>query len=712
MPPTLVKKSVQPCLPLYRLVLWLTALSLVIIGAKLWLIQAYGTPVPYGDQWVEAEHFLQPWVEGRLTWAAWFAPHNEHRIFFTRLLDLVCLKLNGTWDPGLQMVVNAFIHAGVICGLVAGLWFFGRRKDQGLFCLLLAPFFALPLAAENTLWGFQSQFYFLLLSAIVTMAGLGFHRPGSKWWWLGLAAAGLSLVTMASGLLASLAVAGLLGLRWLKQRRLHREDLITVAGCLAVFIAGVLLYASAARAEPQAAHSGGAIVAALAWNLAWPFENRPVMLLFTCLPLAITAVKYFKGDFKNLSAAEFVLTLGFWGLLQSAALAYGRNGEVNCSRYADLFCIIPIASLASLFLLGEGESFERISRSWMTVLAAGWVGILLFGLWRTAPMNWQDLGDAGNYPLWSAQTRLVEEENIRAFVVTGDPESLRHNFNRTWLTNALLNPNFSRIMPPACRPALALEKGEGSDALFVPDGCPPERPPQEYARAWGSYSTGKTVATGRFISQPLTTTLPKLELQLCCAPTMDNLSIQLIEEGSQRRTRILPQVLGQWHTVSLAAPNGSFRLEITDQNPDAWVAVGDLKETGRFSSLVRSLINHGVLLLLTGLGLFVGLAGHDVIRGVTELHHYPVIRWLALLAALWVFMDVWPARHFDATKNTCELYANCAKNFSAAGQTKEARRLLYEALWLRPDDERLKKQMRALAAPSPVQFFETQKIAD
>ena len=67
-----------------------------------------------------------------------FTPHNEHRILFTRLLDLGVIWLNGGWSPLLQMTVNAFLHAGFACALAYGLWVFLGRKNGWLICLLLA----------------------------------------------------------------------------------------------------------------------------------------------------------------------------------------------------------------------------------------------------------------------------------------------------------------------------------------------------------------------------------------------------------------------------------------------------------------------------------------------------------------------------------------------------------------------------------------------
>jgi len=224
-----------------RLMAWLSALFLVVLGAKLWTIRLYGTPIPFWDEWIEAKLLFKPWLEGHLTWGAWFAPHNEHRIFFTRILDLSVLRLNGQWDPMLQMTINAFIHAGYACGLAYCLWIFTGRKNEGLTCLLLAPFFALPFAAENTIHAFQSPIYFLGIFSVITLIGLGFGSPGGGWWFCGLAAAVMSLFSLGSGLFAALAVMGLVILRTLKQRGISRNHLITFGCSLAVFVFGLAL---------------------------------------------------------------------------------------------------------------------------------------------------------------------------------------------------------------------------------------------------------------------------------------------------------------------------------------------------------------------------------------------------------------------------------------------------------------------------------------
>jgi len=69
------------------------AFILLLFGAKLWLIDHYGNPTPFWDQWDgEAANLYAPFLEGTLRFQDLFAAHNEHRIFTTRLLSLAELK--------------------------------------------------------------------------------------------------------------------------------------------------------------------------------------------------------------------------------------------------------------------------------------------------------------------------------------------------------------------------------------------------------------------------------------------------------------------------------------------------------------------------------------------------------------------------------------------------------------------------------------------
>ena len=194
--------------------MWLAALVVVIFAAKLLLMQ--GTPVltPFWDQWdSEAAYVFAPFDGCSLTWQTMFALHNEHRIFFSRLLALDLLSLNGQWDPRLEQVVNAAMHT-LTAALVAWMWWLAagrRRLDVAVVTIALA--FALPFSWENTLIGFQSAFYFLLLFSLLGFWLVTTERVGSWRWLIGWACAVCAVFTAASGLLAAVAIGGVSTLR-------------------------------------------------------------------------------------------------------------------------------------------------------------------------------------------------------------------------------------------------------------------------------------------------------------------------------------------------------------------------------------------------------------------------------------------------------------------------------------------------------------------
>ena len=674
----------------WRLAAWLGALGLTIFGAKLWLIQSYASGLPYWDQWDEARRLIQPWLAGKLTWAALFEPHNEHRIFFTRVLDLAELWLNGQWDPLFQMVVNAALHAACAAGLAYTLWIFLGRKNAGLICLLLAPFFALPFAAENSLHGFQSQMSFLNAFALVAMVGLGFAAPGKGWWVLGLIAACASLFSMGSGMLAALSVIGLQILRWLKYRKLSRAEILTLVGCLTIFGVGLSLNVTSEQDKPFRAHSIGEFVSALAGNLAWPLQDYPAACLLICLPLLLTFIKYLRNDFRDPRAAEFILTFAFWGLLQAAGLAYARTHLGGSSRYGDTLCVVAIASLASLFILSEKMNFRRVTQPFAKALAVGWVAMLLVGLWQ---ISWGGLGGKTTETYMEANRMwgLLQEENVRAFVATDDEKFLLGQpslavpyWNPQWLIDILRDRKMQSVLPPIARTPLRLPAND-STCTFVIDGFAPENPKQEFTQAWGSFTTNGAAATGEFISQPIATKFPKLLLPVCFSAETDDLKISLVE-ASGRKIEVRPKQYGRWQTHAVDAPAAPFHVEVSDHSATAWVAVGEIREVGRLGFYARQFIDRGTGILIFGLGIFVLLA----VAALAQQKQLPLgenlFPLLALALSLAALVGVSFKRNLDVADLTSGMHQTWAKEYAQRNNAAGVGRQLRQALWWQPNN--------------------------
>jgi hypothetical protein len=432
---------------------WLAALFLIVLGSQLWIVQLYGSPLPLWDQWYEAESFFKPWVEGHLTWQTFFAAQNEHRIFFTRLLDFSVICLNGRWEPLLQMTVNAFIHAAFACGLAFCLWDFLGRKKGWLVCFLITPFFALPYAGENAIWAFNSQCYFLNIFSLAALVGLGFGKPGSGRWWFGLAAAIMGLFTMASGLLAPVAVAGLMILRAIKLRRIKKENLLTLVCCVAVAGLGAMLRVTMEDDRSLRAHTLTDFTSALIHNLTWPFFNAPEMACLIALPLAVLIALYLRPDFQAPCAAEFLLGLALWSLLQSAALAYGRANygeDIPASRYMDVLNIFVITSLFATLLLAQLWKPVRFPDGTAMLLPLVFAAVIFLGLCQISQIVVQNLLRP------TRMMNLAAEERVEKFWATGD----QHDFfepptvrpSPELALGLMRNAKLQTILPAACLP--------------------------------------------------------------------------------------------------------------------------------------------------------------------------------------------------------------------------------------------------------------------
>ena len=183
--------------------LWLAALLFTVVAAKLTLLRHYPMPVPFWDQWDgEASSLYLPFANGGLTWRQMFTLHNEHRIFFTRVLAMTLLMVNGQWDPQLQIVVNIALHALTAVVLGAVLWLAAGRCWLGWIAITIALAIAPPFALENTLAGFQSQFYFLVLFSILAIWLMGTRPAGSAAWFVGWLCAFATIFTVAGGILS------------------------------------------------------------------------------------------------------------------------------------------------------------------------------------------------------------------------------------------------------------------------------------------------------------------------------------------------------------------------------------------------------------------------------------------------------------------------------------------------------------------------------
>jgi hypothetical protein len=428
---------------------------LVVLGAKLWLIGNFGSSTPFWDQWdAEGVFLYQRYLTGALTPSDLFAHHNEHRILFTRLSGLALLALNGQWDPLLQMIVNAAVHTLTLGAMVVVL---GRELGPlrqvalAVFCMAT---YALPFSWENTLWGFQIQFYLLLLFGILSVALLCDAPAWSARWWLGTLFAIASYLNSASGALTLAAPIAVAAAQTILGRRRGARELAATAlhaAMVAVMIADV---PSLAHHSSMAARSVEqnfiALITAGGWPLIshdWMVRYRVLAVLLINAPLLLVALSALRDRPGVTDRRWCLLGLGAWVALQMIAISYGRATAVWASRYYDIFTFgLVVNGACALALMRIAPvRIATVAR----VAVALWFGTILLGLVQKARETL-----AAEVTRKDAESQ-IQAENVKSFLASGDFAHLRDKPpmhvpypSAERLRDILSDPVIREILPP------------------------------------------------------------------------------------------------------------------------------------------------------------------------------------------------------------------------------------------------------------------------
>jgi hypothetical protein len=475
------------------------------------------------DQWDgEGATLFKPWLEGTFHFSDLFQPHNEHRIVLSRLLALGLLALNGQWDAQLEMVVNALL-CGAIAVLitVALVSLFGPDRRR-LFAFTVGLWSALPYGHENTLWAFESSFYFLLFFSLVAIWGLGLHPLFSWRWWTGAAGLLLACLSMASGFFPALVLLGLSALRSTTRRRLDRNSAILIVLCCAV-VAIAFYFRTTVPGHAAIRANSFSVWANFAGScLAWPFCTTSAACVVMYLPAGLLVVRYLSKRPTDLDAtwrrqAEAVIGVSAWVILQAAAMAYLRGGNTlphPVSRYMDILALGALANFFAILLLTREMPEGTAARQTGIALATCWITALAAG---SILISQRELGSR----TVRTQSLSAIEETVRAYVATGDRTHLEANspmaipYPRPERLAMLLDdPTIRGILPAVVRAPLHVDKADDIGNAFVLDGYARSVHSSPYERGWGSHSAQGVAARGSMQSQLIATHFRYLQFSI------------------------------------------------------------------------------------------------------------------------------------------------------------------------------------------------------
>lgn len=427
----------------------LVALALIALASRWRIIAEFAQPVPFHDQWTaEGEAIFEPWFAGQLGLADFWKPSNEHRPVLARALAFAEFRLTGEWNTRLQMLVNSLFYAltAVAISLVA-------RRVLGTAAWVasaaaFAMLFALPGNYENAMWGFQSNFYLMMLLGAAYLTGTFRSDRIDATWGIAQCAGALGLLAMGGGMLAPAAAAAIAAVRLLRQRDARTIGTLVVA----VILTAAGWFTIEQPADPAGvlqSRSPALLVESLLKLLAWPSTLWFLVPLIHA-PWLLVAIRALRTRVAR--PGEIALAaLGAWIVLQALAIAYSRGAGMTeiPPRYFDSLIVGFLANGLCLVVLLRSHS----SRTAVAVIGIAWSVAAAAGLWHFNRPERTSAFLAANSGLQKGTL-----EAVRGYIQTGDPVALlrdpfiAHHFpSESTMRRLLDDPGVRASLPSAVR---------------------------------------------------------------------------------------------------------------------------------------------------------------------------------------------------------------------------------------------------------------------
>ncbi len=342
---------------------------LVVFSSMLWTVENFGTSIPYYDEWdAEADWLYRKYENSDLGISEILAPHNGHRLVLTRLTSLALYVVNVGWDPQLQMIINALLHA-IICAVLVRFILLNHHSYNPLFPVVLTVIlFAVPFSWISITVAFQTQFYLMILFSILALQSLA-----NSQYIFGYSLSILAMLSMTPGAFVFPAFVGAILASAVQSRVMTKWQILQCMISISLFTLFILtLHEEPAAQVYHAQHIRGFLISILA-AISWPFRVSFVIGLVIYVPLAV----YLTRSILVLHGSPFILSLGVFIACQILAMAYFRGGEgvPPANRYWEIMIVgIWINGMCAWHMVHQKSSkFAKHA-------AALWLFIAIIGL--------------------------------------------------------------------------------------------------------------------------------------------------------------------------------------------------------------------------------------------------------------------------------------------------------------------------------------------
>ena len=427
-------------------------IGIIAAGRAVWL-SLYGADIPFWDQWVQVISQLAPLKDGTWHYADYWAPHNEHRVLFTRLTSMMLFQLNGgAWSNLIEAYANTVIY-GAVMGLFYAL---ACREANRAFCavMLIAVIMLgiVPYDWENTLVGFQNQFYFMLAFAILLTGVASYRLPDQLTAGVLLVLAVASLFTMASGLFGAAAVCVVIALKAWRERLPARQTTVIVLSMVVVVALGMFLLPPAPGNDGYRAQGIADHIRAIATALMWPLNpGKPKYFLLAIVvwaPSALCLLKLLRTRAAR-DSEIFLMGLAAWVIFQAVAIAHARGHQITSisSRYTNITALGLLANLGIERRLTSDTKLGAVTKyAGRGAIAIG-VGIISYVFVLRTPADIDSMQQRYDFS-------RMETFYTRSYLLSKDPTYLQHSSlaipfpDAGLLKNYLDSPVVESLLPP------------------------------------------------------------------------------------------------------------------------------------------------------------------------------------------------------------------------------------------------------------------------
>lgn len=334
------------------------ALMLVVLGGRLWLVERAGSDLPLWDQWwSDFGTVVLPLSQGTLDFSSLAKAHNEHHLFFQRVILTSLMAVSGRWEPRDALIVSALARAIGLAVIFLVLARHQSMRTRGILLVLLATLGAMPVGTFNLLSGFQIQFFIGEPLAIVALALLFDGRLTVERLAAAMSLLLLALLNMATPLITSLGAIAVFGLR-IALKRGERSRNLAAASALGIFV--LFTFATTPRTTYLQARSFSEFAPVFVRLVSWPAPDFPILGALALVPPVLLLRRLVREPFMP-GSSWFVFALALTAWIQNGAIAFARarSGQTAFPQYLDglwLGHLISLLALAEVLRPKAGKS--------------------------------------------------------------------------------------------------------------------------------------------------------------------------------------------------------------------------------------------------------------------------------------------------------------------------------------------------------------------